>query len=147
MTAPAILGTVATYEDLHYILRLRADALGVSRETIDENGHFAEGYASKTLRNDPKLRIGWWCLGDMLAVLGLRLVVIEQAKAPVRLKKRNPSKVRNGRMCTTEVHRFLKRIGVKGGTLSRRYMSKQQAQALARRAAQIRWANRAAGSI
>jgi hypothetical protein len=147
MTAPAILGTVATYEDLHYILRLRADALGVSRETIDENGHFAEGYASKTLRNDPKLRIGWWCLGDMLAVLGLRLVVIEHGKAAAKLKKRNASNVRNGTMMHASVHRAINKIWAKGGFNSRRYMSKQQAQALARRAAQIRWANRAADTL
>jgi hypothetical protein len=139
MTAPAILGSVATYEDLHYILRLRADSLDVSRETIDQLGHFADGYASKVLRNDPKLRIGWWCMGDMLAVLGLRLVVIEHGKAAAKLKKRNSSNVRNGRMCLPANYRFLKQIASIGGIRRAKKLTPARRSEIGRMGAQIRW--------
>ena len=151
MSDSTILGSASCYEDLQYLLRLRADLLNVSRETIDDLAYFTDGYANKVLRAKPIRRISWELLPDLLRALGVKLLVAEDAKALQRTqlkgKKRIKRQVRNGTMLTPATYRFLMKIAAKGGMNSRKRMTKDRASEIGRKAIAARWANRAAGSI
>ena len=151
MSDSTILGSASCYEDLQYLLRLRADLLNVSRETIDDLAYFTDGYANKVLRAKPIRRISWELLPDLLRALGVKLLVAEDAKALQRTqskgKKRIKKQVRNGSMCLPATRRFLIEMASRGGIARRKNITKERASDIARHAAQIRWANRAAGSI
>ena len=151
MSDSTILGSANCYEDLQYLLRLRADLLNVSRETIDDLAYFTDGYANKVLRAKPIRRISWELLPDLLRALGVKLLVAEDAKALQRTqlkgKKRIKRQVRNGTMLTPATYRFLMKIAAKGGMNSRKRMTKDRASEIGRKAIAARWANRAAGSI
>jgi hypothetical protein len=88
------LGTVRTYEDLHAILRQRAEALDVSRLTIDEIAGVQSGYTSKILAPQPTKRLGPISFPALLGALGLKLVVVEDKdqlrKIARRLTPRGP---------------------------------------------------------
>ena len=151
MSDNAILGSASCYEDLQYLLRLRADLLNVSRETIDDLAYFTDGYANKVLRAKPIRRISWELLPDLLRALGVKLLVAEDAKALQRTqlkgKKRIKRQVRNGSMCLPANYRFLKQIASIGGIRRARKLTPARRSEIGRMGAQIRWANRAAGSI
>lgn len=139
------LGAATSYDELQAIMRARADALGISRETIDEIAGVPRGYAAKTLAEVPMRKLGPDTLGPMLGALGLKLVVAEDAAATAkyaaRASGRNQSQVR---FHSTAVHfkislRTLKRRSKNGGLNSRKYMTPEQARELALRANSVRW--------
>jgi hypothetical protein len=118
------LGIVRTYDDLQAALRQRADALEMSRTTIDDIAGLPHGYAAKALMPQPtedaraKARsegrrlsgrsLGPLTLGPVLETLGLALVVVEDPEAMKRLERgypqRNPSQVRRRGASVAERH-------------------------------------------
>ena len=63
------IGVVTSYSDLHAILRQRAEALNVSRLTIDDIAGLQSGYAAKLLQPRPKNQLGPMSLGAVLGAL------------------------------------------------------------------------------
>lgn len=71
-----IYRVVTDYEALHEGLIDRVEDLNVSRITIDEEGGFQPGYASKLLCNPPMKNLGPKTLGGMLKATGMALVLV-----------------------------------------------------------------------
>jgi hypothetical protein len=92
------LGMVRNYDDLKAILRARAEALDVSRETIDELAGFSPGYAGRLLGPGADRRLGPATLAAMLGALGIKLIAVEDpealAKYTARAKRRVAGKSR-----------------------------------------------------
>lgn len=85
--APKALTTVREYADLVEALRARRDALQITHETIDDIAGLSSGYAGKLLCNPPLRRLASM-LGPMLGALGLKLLVVEDPEAMVRVERR-----------------------------------------------------------
>jgi hypothetical protein len=83
---PRTLGVVKSYDDLHQLLRARAEELNVSRSTLDDAAGFTPGHASKLLSPTPIKKLGAVTMGLMLQVLGLQLIAVEDAEALRRIK-------------------------------------------------------------
>jgi hypothetical protein len=100
------LGIIRSYDDLQAVLRVRADALEMSRTTIDDIAGLPSGYAAKALMAAPTTEerrraldegrrvsfraLGRLTLGPLLQTLGLALVVIEDPEAMKRLERGYP---------------------------------------------------------
>jgi hypothetical protein len=142
------LGEIWCYEDLHRIMRARANELKLSREAIDAIAGLQNGYAAKLLAPRPIKKLGPLSIPTVLPVLGLKLVVMidEQKAAALQARisgqARHQASVRSAVVHYSVSQRFLRKIGRKGGTNSRARMSKKRASELGRRAAPARWARR-----
>jgi hypothetical protein len=147
-----VLGEIRSYEDLHGLLRARANALQISREQLDDIAGFQNGYAGKLMAPRPLRKLGAMSLSCILPALGAKLVLVEDpaalARIGGRLVKRDPAKVRHATAIVvsfTITKRFLRQIGRKGGTNSRKYLPKKIVTELARKAglagAAARWKN------
>lgn len=109
-TEPRQIAVVTDYDGLVAACRARADALNISRDTIDEVAGLPKGYASKALMAMPfdgksasggrlsARNLGRITLGPMLGALGVALVMVEDPEALARTARRrdprNKSKVR-----------------------------------------------------
>jgi hypothetical protein len=82
------LATIRDYSDLVAALRARANALDVSRGTIDEVAGLPSGYAGKLLALVPSKTLGRVSLGPVLGALGVMLVLVEDAAALDRVRDR-----------------------------------------------------------
>ena len=143
MTLARELATVRSYEELHAVMRARADELAVTRETIDAVAGLQPGYAGKVLAPKPIKRLGPVTLPLMLGALGLALVVVEDESALVKVKprlvKRSLPLMHSASVHVHFSRRFLRQIQRKGGANSRKNLSPKKRRALARRAARARW--------
>lgn len=144
----APLGTARGYADLQPILRARADALGLSRETIDRIAGVPSGYASKVLAEIPMRKLGPETLGPMLGALGVMLVAMPDPEAVARYAAKGEQRVEkyalNAAMHGDTVHikisgRKFKRGQRKGGKNSRAFVGKRKARKLGEKAAWMRW--------
>jgi hypothetical protein len=81
------LATVRTYAQLIAVLRARSDELEITRAITDDAACLPPGYAAKLLSRTPVKALGPNSMGAVLGVLGLALVVVEDAR-PVALPKR-----------------------------------------------------------
>jgi hypothetical protein len=151
---PAI-GTVTDYAGLLTVLRQRADALRVSRGTIDTLAGWAEGYASKLLAPaHPKL-LGERSLGLLLEVLGVQLRVVEDPVALAKYQKRRTLRaewqVRNDMLSIAGRRRrewlFSPERAKQCAALRMAKLSPEKRQKLARRAARARWRRRKAREV
>jgi hypothetical protein len=142
-----------TLEDLRLALRARAEALNISRETLDAAAGLAAGHASKILAPRPIKRIGGRTLPLLLGALGLRLVLIEDPEALGRIASRlEPRQVRTpiravkaGRGRTRLVSlRHLRKIAPEGGRARMAKMTPRQRSKHARAAVMARWSRKAA---
>ena len=84
--SPRHLAEVRSYEDLQRALRERADALNVSRLTIDDASGLQSGYSAKLLAVRPSKRLGPATLPLLLGALGLKLLVVEDLEALERIR-------------------------------------------------------------
>jgi hypothetical protein len=143
---PAI-GTASDYAGLLTVLRQRADALRVSRETIDEIAGWADGYASKLLAPACSKALGARSLGPLLEVLGVKLAVLEDPAAMARFEKRRTPRaewqVRNGMRSIAGIRQrewlFSPERAKECAALRMVKLSPEKRQRLARRAARARW--------
>jgi hypothetical protein len=85
---PRQIGQVASYGDLHRLLRERADELNLSRVQIDEIAGLAGGHSSKILSPRPLRRIGDSTLAVLLPALGAKLLLVEDPQALARIRAR-----------------------------------------------------------
>jgi len=140
------------YVGLIQAMRERAQErrIALTGESIAAVSGLPTCYLAKLLSPSPVpvRRFGAISLGPLLGVLGLKLVVTEDEKAVQRftskLENRRENCVHHG-VHADSVHialsgRFMRKIRRKGGANSRKYMSAREASALARHAANSRWA-------
>jgi hypothetical protein len=150
---PRQLGVVRSYADLHAVLRERAEALDVSRESIDYASGLQNGYSSKILSPRPRKRLGPLSMQLMLETLGLALVVVEDQAAVERITRKLPKReVRvpmqavlreNGRHAQSPnvvSLRHLRKIARKGGEAYARKASSATKRRVAKAGAKARWA-------
>jgi len=101
MSEIAFLAEARSFEQLHGSLRLRADQLQVSRETLDEVTLLADGFCAKLLQPNPRKSIlGKITLGPILNALGLRLLIVSDPETPAargELPRRQANQVRTDR--------------------------------------------------
>lgn len=138
-----IYRVVLDYEALHEGLVDRVEDLNVSRITIDEEGGFQPGYASKLLCNPPMKNLGPKTLGGMLKATGMALVlVVDDArfaatKAQMSKRKRTVPAI-GGRQRPTWL--FTKDKAREMGKKRFAAMTPAQRTRHQRRAAKARWA-------
>jgi hypothetical protein len=149
-TPPLALATVRNYDDLHFALRARVDALGVSNETLDDLAGFHPGYWSHVLGpSQPQNSIralGKVSLGCALGTLGVKLILVHDedafAKIRDRLVARDNAQARRenakpaGLMPRENAFVVLGRAG---GHARMALLSAKQRVALARKASRARW--------
>jgi hypothetical protein len=148
-----VLSTFNDYAGFLHAMRARAAERQIAISS--DEAHNVAGLSDRritqmlslrTLRNIQSVRrVGILSLGPLLGVLGVKLVMVEDAEAVERfgsrLKKRNNNLVHSGTVHITMSTRYLRKIQKKGGKNSRKNMSKAKARRLGRRAALIRWAD------
>jgi hypothetical protein len=150
--APAVLATLDGFDDLHHVLRRRADELQLARLTIDQAAGLTKGHAAKLLAPVPIKRTSLETLFFLAPALGLRLAVVEDAEALAQIKEHYPSREisvgmravtrRNGkhRRKPNEVSlRHMRRIARQGGEARAQKLSASQLSAIGRKAARKRW--------
>lgn len=142
---------IRSYDDLQAVLRAVAEERQISREELDNLAGLPRGYASKVLAAVPMRRLGPDTLGPMLGALGVMLVPMTDPEAKARFTeradKRTEFRAKNASMHSGTVHvkisvRKLRQNQRKGGTNSRKFVSRKKARKLARRAAWMRWERR-----
>lgn len=143
---PRQLGVVRTYDDLHRLLRERAESLNVSRNVLDDASGLPTGYASKLLSPRPLKHIGRLSMG--LLALDMKLLVVEDEKAlakirPILTPREAKVSVRSvpwGRLGKQGVvsKRFVRRIAREGGHARARALTPAQRRRSAQRAALVR---------
>lgn len=93
--------TISTYQILVETFRRRADELKLSRSEIDRIAGLPSGYAGKVLslgKAGKQKRMGMVSLENILAALGLKIILIEDEAAAARtLAVRTPVDSRNQR--------------------------------------------------
>jgi len=89
------LAEVGAYDDLVAALRARAEALNVSRETLDEVAGLPSRYSSKLLSPNPIRSLGRVSLGAMLGALGVKLVLMEDGEAMEKIRSRLVKRTRH----------------------------------------------------
>jgi hypothetical protein len=147
--SPRHLGTARSYDDLHRILRDRAEELDVSRQEIDSASGLQDGYTSKILSPRPTKKLGAISMGLMLETLGLALIVVEdpvaierttrklakrEVRAPIRAAKTGRGHARLVSL------RHMRKIAKLGGIARQAAMTPKQRSAQARKAVRKRWA-------
>lgn len=146
---PDPIATVNDYPGLQRAMRARADALKISRATLNEMCGLQEGHVEKLLSDPPKKNMGILSFGAVLQALGLKLVVTEDPEmmavfADERVQ-RSERHVRMRADGTHEVYEFkisrrmLRKLAVKGGHARAAKLTKRQRSASARVAALARW--------
>jgi hypothetical protein len=90
-TEPRVLAEVRSYSELHAALRARSDALSISRQTLDDLTGLQDGYCAKLLAPTQIKNLGPQSLGPLLCVLGVKLIMVEDAEM---LRKFGPRLVR-----------------------------------------------------
>lgn len=140
------LSVVNGYQKLVAAIRERKEAMGLSDKEIEHLAGLTAGHWSKLMAQTKSL--GPVSLGRVLRALGLELIVSENVEKTQQIRlsyiPRDETQVRNPTMHTAAVHvrltrRFLKRIGVAGGSNSRKNMSRRRARQIGKAAARARW--------
>lgn len=85
---PSPIAIVRDYDDLHTMLRARADELGMTREQMDDRVGLAAGHSSKLLARVPSKRLGALTFGPVLAAFGLALIVVEDDESLSLIEQR-----------------------------------------------------------
>jgi hypothetical protein len=128
--------------------RVAERQIALSGEAVAEVAGLPRGYLQKILSPLPKSRedvrrIGVASLGPVLGVLGVKLVMVEDAEAlerfGSRIPKRDPRAVRSGTLEFSISRRFLKQIQRQGGLARWQNKTPAQRAAWARRMNRLRW--------
>lgn len=88
MTAP-----IGNYDDLVEGLVGRKAALGLSDAALDDLIGWASGYAGKVLAPAQVKRMGMQSLFELLAGLGLQIVLVEDAAATERIRRNGSARI------------------------------------------------------
>ncbi len=160
MQTPQLLGEperrladVRDYSDLHLVMRAQAEALEVSRATLNDVCGLQNGYAEKLLAPSPIKRLGALTFGPMLRTLGLKLVAYTDPAAIAALAHRMPKRdtvhARNGapvelppsvdEMAEALLRSRMSENGRRGGRARAASLPAKQRSRIAREAARARW--------
>ena len=136
------LGVVRSYDDLHAILRARAEELEVSRTTIDEVAGLTPGYSSKLLAPRPMKIMGELSFGIILSALGIKLIAVIDTEMLTRFEKgraRRTNRMVRSRQQFIVTPKYMATLGAKGGVIRMKKLTAKQRSSLARKANRIRW--------
>lgn len=75
---------VKCIEEAQIAFRERADALGISREVLDDRSGLQSGYSAKILSSPPSKDMGNLSFWTLLGALGLAIVLVEDKQRNVR---------------------------------------------------------------
>jgi hypothetical protein len=140
---PRVVATFADYPSMVTAMRLRAQErrLAITSPDVAAVCGLPDHYVAKLLAVTPVKRIGMISLGPLLAILGVRLQMVEDRDAIERLEHRLPTRneafAHSSAFTQTRSRAFMRKIGKKGG-LSRWALKRQRVRS-ASHAAQIRW--------
>jgi hypothetical protein len=138
------LGEFDSVESLQKLLRLRIEQMQISRLELDQLSGLPAGYSSKLFAELPIRKLGRLSLPLILGALQVKLIAVvdetaaTQARITMRTRKANAVRVQAVHSIVF-TRRRLQQMGKRGGANSRAYMSRRQASALGKRAAQARW--------
>jgi hypothetical protein len=108
------IGTAADYDELQAIMRARAETLNISRQWIDHISGLPAGFAGKILSLAPVKRLGPDTIGPMLAVLALKLIVVEDPDAllkySARANQRDEKQAKNANASDRSIKRIRKSV-------------------------------------
>jgi len=92
------IAVVRTYGELRQALHMRADALNITRSSIDHVSGLQGGYNGKCLgKRSVRSAIGRTTFGPLLSSLGLKLLVVEDEAAFKFVKRHEPKKKHHAR--------------------------------------------------
>lgn len=140
------LGTVRTMEDLHEVMRLRAQELGVTRQSIGRAAMLPTRYANKLLAPVPSKRLGALSIPGLMEALQFELVAVRRTDVP----KRITAKLDKHRMKVSDLavryvrtlsKRFLRTIAKKGGRARAVKLGPRARRRIAKNAGLARWKN------
>lgn len=143
--AMKVIAECPTYDVLHSVLRKLWQERQISAEALDDLSGVQTGYSAKVLGPNPSKRLGpisW----SILTVLGVKLVVVEDAKARASMESRFVPKrevrsvERPGLTVDERVKAFFSSTGAAGGRARKERLSPRRRSQIARRAARARWA-------
>jgi hypothetical protein len=143
--SPRVLAEITDYAQMVTAFRTRAQArhIAITNPAVAEVAGLPDHYIAKLLAVNPVKRIGMISLGPLLAVLGCRLVLVEDQAALAayahRIPVRNEAFAHGGATTITLSRQFMRKIGRLGA--QKRWQAERQRSAAASRAAKIRWAN------
>jgi len=143
--ADHVLAEIKDYSDLLGAMRARAQQrqIAVGGEDVAAVTGLPRGYMQKLLGPRPQRRIGLISLGPTLAILGLKLLAVEDAEAieryGARLHRRNESLVRAGSVDFKLSRRHMRKIQRAGGKARWAKLSPDQRSELGRELNRARW--------
>ena len=145
---PRTIGLVQNYDDLHQLLRQRAEELNLSREEIGRLGHLTGGHAAKLLAPVPIKRATFQTLEFLLPALGAALVLVEDPVSMEQIARKATRRevqvgvraYRWGQAGNRLVSkRWIRRIAREGGRARAAKLTPAQRSRSARKAALARW--------
>lgn len=148
MTEPRQIGIAGDYLGLIRLFRVRLLDLDINYATLDEIAGWAERYASKLLGEEPAKSLGQMSFDAIMGAMGVRLVMIEDKAATVRIRQRLDFAHRKypmrpaGRhepIALRVTHEKLRQIAVSGGLARAQKMTPRQRTISAQKAARARW--------
>jgi hypothetical protein len=132
--------------ELQMALRARADALQLSRETIDEIAGLSPGHSGKLLNHPPSKGFGPVSFFLMVQALGLSIALIEDQTMMKRLQhepRRAAFNVRAGnshwRHALAQALPAIRSLGRRGGNRRAEILTPERRSAIAKHAARTRW--------
>jgi hypothetical protein len=141
-----VIATFNSYDGMLAAMRLRAQEhqVPVGSAEVAAIAGIPDHYLAKLLSPKAPRRLGSISMQPVLAVLGVKLVMVEDretmARYGSRIPKRNNNFVHGGSVHFALSGKHMRAIRRKGGANSRKNLGKRLRRALARKAAQARWA-------
>jgi hypothetical protein len=140
----SIIAEFSDYGSMLLALRTCRETRNISFETLDEIVGAPKGYFSKVFAPQSERKITMQAMGWALAGLGVKCQIVDDPamlkQIANRLKKRDEKVVRRGATHVVFSHRFLRKIGAKGGRRAAQLQRQRKAQTLNARLA--RWRGR-----
>jgi hypothetical protein len=138
------LAEIVDYDSMIAAMRARAAerklALSASENAVVAG--LPDKYLQKLIGSLPVRRLGMASLGPVLSVLGIKLIMVEDADAErrygPRLKRHNPRLIRTGTEARL-AERHVVRMGRKGGRARWAGTTAQERSEAARKLNQLRW--------
>jgi hypothetical protein len=129
--------------DLQRSLAARADAIGLSREVIDQLSGLPSGYAAKLLSLAPAKGIGTLSVFLLAGAVGYSIALVEDPDALAKAKRyaRQRQKLRQGvgHWRSAKAMALVRAIASRGGKSRFARMSPEELRAHQSRSAQARW--------
>jgi hypothetical protein len=139
------LGEICDYDGLIAAIRARMRELGVTNETIDAITGLQSGYVGKLLAPSRIKKLGVMSFGVMMQSLGLKLIVVEDAKTTEKMRPRWTQREKAlpllaiARMPPRATWLFTKRSGRSAAKLRAEKLPAERRHEIALNATTVRW--------